>query len=270
LSRDLSGHVALVTGANHGIGAAVARALARRGAPVALTYLRLPDHHDPALPAEYGTARASTPDAVVDEIVAAGGMAIAIEANLADDGAVVRLFDAAEQALGPVDILVNNASGWRQDTFAPHEGDRHRRALAPVTAASVDANLSVDARAAALLIADFAQRHIARGASWGRIVGMTSSGPEGFPEEASYGAAKAAQTHYTITAALELAPFGITANIVHPPVTDTGWITDDVRAFVASDRDHTHVASPEEVAEVIAWLCSDAAALVSGNVLRLR
>jgi 3-oxoacyl-[acyl-carrier protein] reductase len=57
---------------------------------------------------------------------------------------------------------------------------------------------------------------------------------------------------------------------VHPPVTDTGWITDDVRAFVANDRDHTHVASPDEVAEVIAWLCSDAAALVSGNVLRLR
>jgi 3-oxoacyl-[acyl-carrier protein] reductase len=214
--------------------------------------------------------RAATADAVADAITAAGGQAVAIEIDLADSDAADRLFDAAEAEFDPVDILVNNASGWRQDSFAPREADRLGRALAPVTPASIDANLTVDARAAALLIAEFARRHVARGASWGRIVGMTSSGPEGFPEEASYGAAKAAQTHYTITAALELAPYGITANIVHPPVTDTGWITDDVRAFVASDRDHTHIASPDEVAEVIVWLCSDAAHLVSGNVIRLR
>ena len=73
-----------------------------------------------------------------------------------------------------------------------------------------------------------------------------------------------------MSAAQELGPYGVTANMVYPPVTDTGWITDDVRDFVAQDRDHTHVASPDEVAEVIAWLCSDAASLVSGNVLRLR
>jgi 3-oxoacyl-[acyl-carrier protein] reductase len=121
-----------------------------------------------------------------------------------------------------------------------------------------------------LLIAELARRHIERGATWGRIVGMTSSGAEGFPEEASYGAAKAAQTHYTMTAAVELARYGITANVVHPPVTDTGWITEAVREFVANDDHHTHVASPDEVAETIAWLCSDAAALVSGNVIRLR
>ena len=77
----------------------------------------------------------------------------------------------------------------------------------------------------------------------GRIVGLTSGGPAGFPEEVSYGAAKAALENYTMSAAAELAPFGITANIVHPPVTDTGWVTDDVRAFVAASRDHHHVAA---------------------------
>ena len=79
--------------------------------------------------------------------------------------------------------------------------------------------------AAALLIAEFARRHIARGADWGRIIGLTSGGGLGFPEEVSYGAAKAAQVNYTMSAALELAPYGITANMVHPPVTDTGWVT---------------------------------------------
>ena len=92
----------------------------------------------------------------------------------------------------------------------------------------------------------------------------------GFPGEVSYGAAKAALENYTMSASTELAPFGITANIVHPPVTDTGWITDDVRAFVASSREFHRVVAPEQVAEVIAWLCSDAARLVTGNVIRLR
>ena len=248
----------------------MARTLAAHGSAVALTYLRLTDAHDPLIPAEYGAARAATADSIVEQITAAGGRALAVEANLSDAETIPRLFDACEAELGPVDILVNNASGWRQDTFVPRDADRFGRALAPLTTASIDANLSVDARAAALLIAELARRHVARNANWGRIVGMTSSGPEGFPEEASYGAAKAAQSHYTMTAALELAPYGITANIVHPPVTDTGWITDEVREFVARDRDHTHVASPDEVAQVVAWLCSDAAHLVSGNVVRLR
>ena len=73
-----------------------------------------------------------------------------------------------------------------------------------------------------------------------------------------------------MSAAAELAPFGITANVVHPPVTDTGWVTDAVRESVAASSELHHVAEPAEVAEVIAWLCSDAARLVTGNVLRMR
>ena len=86
----------------------------------------------------------------------------------------------------------------------------------------------------------------------------------------SYGAAKAALENYVMSAAAELAPYGITANIVHPPVTDTGWVTDDVRAFVATSPDHHHVAAPSDVADVIAWLCSDAARLVTGTLVRMR
>jgi 3-oxoacyl-[acyl-carrier protein] reductase len=76
------------------------------------------------------------------------------------------------------------------------------------------------------------------------------------------GAAKAAQTNYTMSAALELAPYGITANMVYPPVTDTGWVTDAVRQEVAARQELIHIASPAEVAEVIAYLASDAAALM--------
>jgi len=120
------------------------------------------------------------------------------------------------------------------------------------------------------LIAEFARRHIARQADWGRIIGLTSGGELGFPQEVSYGAAKAAQVNYTMSAALELAPFGVTANMVYPPVTDTGWITDAVREQVDASATLIHIASPEKVAEVIAYLASDAAALITANVITLR
>ena len=92
----------------------------------------------------------------------------------------------------------------------------------------------------------------------------------GFPGEVSYGAAKAALENYTMSASIELARDGVTANVVHPPVTDTGWVIEEVRAFVGASPDHVHIAEPAEVAEVIGWLCTDAARLVTGNIVRLR
>lgn len=270
MSNDLSAHVALITGANHGIGAATARRVSRLGAGVLITYLRLDDEPDPGIPESYTTARAADAGYLVDELRSAGGRVVAVEADLADAGVIPRLFDAAEADLGPVDILVNNASGWLADTFSPAASDRIGRSLRPVTAETFDTQFAVDARAGALLIAEFARRHVARGARWGRIVGLTSGGPSGFPEEVSYGAAKAALENYTMSAATELAPFGITANIVYPPVTDTGWISDEVRASVEANPSSFGVAEPDDVAAVIEFLLSDQAKLVTGNILKMR
>jgi 3-oxoacyl-[acyl-carrier protein] reductase len=193
-----------------------------------------------------------------------------MEADLADPTAPALIFDRAEAALGPVEILVNNASSWLANTFLPGTQDRFGRALRPVDAASHDRQFAVDARAPALLIAEFARRHAGRGGTWGRIISLTSGAGAGFPEEVSYGAAKAALVDYTLSAAWELAPLGVTANAVEPPVTDTGWVTDEVSELVAASPTLVHVAAPAEVAEVIAFLVSDAAALITGNVVRLR
>lgn len=263
-------HTAIVTGANHGIGAAIARALARDGCAVLCTYRRVHDEVDTGIPQAYRDHRSAGADDVVAGIEAAGGRALAAEADLADPATPGVLFDMAEQHLGPVDILVNNATGWVADTFVPAHGDRLGRALRPVTHATWQQQFAVDAMAPALLIAELARRHAARGATWGRIVGLTSGGALGFPGEVSYGAAKAAQENYTMSAAVELAPLGITANMVHPPVTDTGWVTDAVRAAVAADPLLIHVASPADVAAVVSYLASDAAALITGNVITLR
>ena len=185
-----------------------------------------------------------------------GGPAVALEADLADEATPRRLFDAAEERLGPVDILINNASGWVADTFKEAETDRLQRSLGPVSAATLDQVYFVDARGSALMIGEFARRHREQAATWGRIVGLSSGGPDGFPEEVSYGAAKAALENLTMSAAYELADAGITANIVHPPVTDTGWITPEVEAEVLRSQILFHVATPEEVAGVVCFLCS--------------
>jgi len=265
-----AGHTALVTGANHGIGAATSIALARAGCAVLCTYLRVDDEPDPGTPRAYRDRRVQSAAGVVEQIESAGGRAVAVEADLSDPAVPAMLFDTAEEQLGPVDILVNNATGWIQDTFSPASTDSHDRSLRPVTAATWRQQFTVDAMAPALLIAEFARRHLARAATWGRIIGLTSGGDLGFPAEVSYGAAKAAQGNYTMSAALELGAYGITANMVYPPVTDTGWVTDAVRGFVETSPTHFHVASPDQVAAVIVYLASDAAGLITGNTITLR
>src|SRR6202161_201889 len=105
-------HVAIVTGANHGIGAATARALARQGCAVLCFYIRVIDPHEPGFPQAYRDNRKSTAGSVLGSIISAGGKAIAMDADLSDPATPAMLFDLAEQQLGPVDILVNNATGW--------------------------------------------------------------------------------------------------------------------------------------------------------------
>jgi 3-oxoacyl-[acyl-carrier protein] reductase len=263
-------HTAIVTGANHGIGEATAAALAARGCAVLCTYLRVDDPPGPGLPAAYRENRARDGAPVAGRIRAGGGRALAMQANLSDPATAAALFDAAEEHLGPVDILVNNASGWVADTFLNAHTDGLGRPVQPVSPGTWLQQFGVDAMAAGLLIVEFARRHIARRGTWGRIIGLTSGGDMGFPGEVSYGAAKAAQNSYTMSAAMELAEYGVTANMVHPPVTDTGWVSDAVREFVAGSDTHFHIAAPAEVADVIAYLASDAAALITANVITLR
>src|SRR4051812_19501363 len=92
-----------------------------------------------------------------------------------------RLFDSAEADFGPVDILINNATGWVADTFCATPTPRFGHRQARVSAKTIDRQFAVDARGSALLIAEFARRHAARRATWGRIVALTSGGPTGFP-----------------------------------------------------------------------------------------
>jgi 3-oxoacyl-[acyl-carrier protein] reductase len=137
-----------------------------RGDAVLCTFLRVRDPADPGTPQAYRDHRAHDAAAVIAGIRDDGGQAAAVEADLSDPAAPALLFDAAEERFGPVDILVNNATGWLADSFAPAGADRLGRSLQPVTAGTWTAQFTVDAMGAALMISEFARRHIARQATW--------------------------------------------------------------------------------------------------------
>ena len=148
-------HVAIVTGANHGIGAATAERLAVLGVAVVITYLRGRVTSDPETPERYQRNRMTAGDDVVERITAAGGRAIAVEADLLDLTTPTMLFDRAESEFGVVDILINNATGWTSgDSFAAGGTDAAGRVTPWVTAELFDRTFGVDARAGALMMAE--------------------------------------------------------------------------------------------------------------------
>ena len=233
---------ALVTGVSRsgGIAAAVVRALARDGWSVAGTGYRPYDE------TESWGSEPDTPDLLRREGVLAGWH----EDDLEDVAAVPRVLDAAEGAVGPLTALVNvhvrSGEGGVLDTSA-EEFDRH---------------MAINARSVLLLSAEFARRF--RGTpGTGRIVNFTSSALHG---ELAYGVSKAAVEAITVAAAIDLAP-AITVNAIEPGPTDTGWMTPELYDLIRTASPLGRVGLPEDAAELVAFLCSERAGWITGEII---
>lgn len=229
---------ALVTGASRGIGAAVARALARDGWPVGVNY----------------RSDREGAERVVAEIEEDGGRALALAADVTDPGAPDQLFEALESHFSaPVLVLVNNA-GVARDDLTPSLGDDDWSAV-------IDTDLT-----AAFRLTRRALRPMLRARS-GRIVNVSSVvGLRANPGQANYSAAKAGLIALTKTAAVEVARRGITINAVAPGVIDTAMtadVADNLLAAVPARR----AGTAEEVAACVRFLVSDEASYVTGAVL---
>jgi 3-oxoacyl-[acyl-carrier protein] reductase len=114
-------------------------------------------------------------------------------------------------------------------------------------------------------MAEFARRHIARGASWARIVNVSTAGADRFPSEITYGAAKFALESYTHSAAMELGRFGVTVNVVSLGPVQTGWITPELERAILPTIPLGRVGSPEDVADAIVFLASEQARWITGQ-----
>lgn len=240
-SNQLRGKVAFVTGGSRGIGAAIARRLAREGASVALTYVN-------------GEGQAL---AVVEEIEAGGGRAIAIKADGRDAEAVEKAVDQARDAFGRLDILVNSAGIWRA---APIEA---------LSLADFDESMEVNLRAP-FVASKAAARYMTEG---GRIISIGSNLAERATDQglSAYSTSKAALVGLTKALARDLGPRGITANIVHPGSTDTdmnpadGPHAEHQRRKMATPR----YGEAEDIAGMVAWLASPEGRFVTGTSLTI-
>ncbi|WP_425050889.1 SDR family oxidoreductase [Psychromarinibacter sp. S121] len=232
---------AIVTGASRGIGAEIARVLAADGWAVAVSYAHSSD----------------AAAAVVDEIVAAGGRAAAVQADLSDPGAARALFDAAESVLGPVGLLVNNAGTMSLSSISETEDDM------------LDNHIATNLAGPFRLMREAATRIV----EGGRILNLSSSVVGLYqPGYAAYAATKAGIEAVTKILAKELGSRGITVNAVAPgPVATELFLdgkseelVDRIRGMIPLGR----LGEPADIARVIRFLASADGGWINGQTLR--
>jgi 3-oxoacyl-[acyl-carrier protein] reductase len=241
MSNDQT-RVAIVTGASRGIGAAIAERLAASGIAVVVNYAR-------------GREAA---EQVVKRIEAAGGRALAAQGDVAAPDTAAALFDAAEQAFGGADILINNA------------GTMELGAIAETTDTAFARQIDVNLTGVFRTLREAARRL----RDGGRIVNFSSSVVGLYqPRYGAYAASKAAIEAMTHVLAKELAPRGITVNAVAPGPIETemflGGKSPELLRAIAAANPFGRFGQPPEIAAVAAFLASPEASWVNGQILRV-
>ena len=241
---DLSGQVALVTGASRGIGAAIACRLARAGAKIGVNY---------------NTGKSAAAQ-VVEIIGSEGGEAFAVAGDVSQEESAKSVVKQATDRWGRIDILVNNAGITRD------------RLLMRMSTEDWDQVLNVDLRSAFLctkfVMPQLIKRH------QGRVINMSSVvGIGGNPGQANYAAAKAGLIGFTKAVAREVASRNVTVNAIAPGYIDTGGmvgqLSEEAKAQILGRIPMGRFGNGAEVAEVVAFLCSQGAGYITGQVLTI-
>lgn len=278
IDPQLEGKVVLITGANHGIGAATAKAFAVQGAQVFITYYRdtcrySEEELDKAREAGIGgdvlyrAMQQQSGEPIVRAIRSRGGVAVAYEADLGDADSIPKLFDVCEAELGPVEVLVNNHAYCVLETFDPALVSSKGAGVDLATADGIDAHFAVNARAYALMMLEYLNRYLERGAEWGRIINVSTDAAHAHVANISYAASKHAIESYSRSAAAEMGKYGVTVNIVAPGPIQTGYITPDPQADITRGTPLRRVGEPADVADVIVFLASEQARWVTGQLI---
>ncbi|MBP8252899.1 MAG: 3-oxoacyl-[acyl-carrier-protein] reductase [Herpetosiphon sp.] len=239
---DLAGRVALVTGGSRGIGRAIALALAASGASVVVNYR--------------GNEAAASE--VVEQITSTNGNALAIQSDVSDPATHESLIKATTDAFGRLDILINNAGIARDNLLLRMKTDE------------LDDVLNTNLRSV-MLLTKAALRPMMKN-KWGRIINMSSIiGLTGNAGQSNYAATKAGLLGFTKAIALEMASRNITANAICPGFIDTDMtahaMSDDLRAKAMERIPLGRLGTPDDIANTVVFLASDAASYITGQTL---
>ena len=263
INYGLKDRVAIVTGANNpqGIGATTALALAREGAKVVLVYKRIPRAYDETKAQKNGTDRyfrANAGDAheVEAKLQALGADYLVIDSDITDESAVKEIYEKAVEKYGKVDILVNNAADGDMDGIDTIE---------KITQKVIDETFAVNVRGTLLMTREFINRR----PSYGRVINLSTDSAQIFAGQITYGASKATIEALTRSIALEVAHYGITVNCVAPGPTQTGWIDEELERDVLPIIPMGELIMPEDIAEVILFLASEQARMLTGQVIKV-
>jgi 3-oxoacyl-[acyl-carrier protein] reductase len=242
--------VAVVTGVGRrrGIGSAVCRALAARGADVVPAYWK---PYDRSVPMDTDE---DEPEALVAELRASGVRAEAVEVDLSRPGSPEELLDAAGERIGLPSILVNVAAHSTRDGYEA------------LDEATIDAHHAVNVRAMAMLSVVFARRF--PGGLGGRIINFSSGQSLGpMQDELAYGMTKGAVEAFTRSLAAGVGHKGITVNAVNPGPTDTGWMSGKLERELLPKFPTGRIGQPEDAARLVAFLAGDEAAWITGQTI---
>lgn len=236
----LTGKVALVTGAGRGIGRAIAERLGEDGASVIVNY----------------NASENLAQEAVSAIVARGGQALALQANISKLSEVRRLFQEAEDHLGKLDILINNA------------GIGYLRPTAEITEEEFDRQFALNTKGTFFALQEAARRM----RDGGRIVSLSTGATIAItPGFGAYAGSKAAVEQFSLALAKELGPRGITVNTVLPGIVDTGNLVfpDEVIAQLIQQTPLGRLGQSCDIADIVAFLVSDQARWMTGQTIRV-
>ena len=263
IDYGLKNRVVLITGANNpqGIGAATAFAFAREGAKVVLVYKRMVRPFDESKTDRNGAdryfaANAGGADEVESKLREMNADYLIMESDISDENAVKRIYQAALEQYGKVDILVNNAADGDMDGIDTIE---------KITQTVIDDTFAVNVRGSILMIREFIRNHC----DYGRIINFSTDASQVFAGQITYGASKATLEALTRSIALEAAKYGITVNCVAPGPTQTGWIDDELEKAVLPLIPMGKLIQPNDIAETILFLASEQASMLTGQVIKV-